>query len=257
MTRLRIMTSVALFAIVPSACERQTQANASSAGSETTAATPAPRLITLPDSETAVAMTPPVLPARIAGDCPSPDRCEFGTNWRTCEAVPVYREARDGAPLLRMLKPDEKFIAVGGEIELIAPGEVEMLVASSPAQTGGLALQKGLKLAVYGPMPVSRALYFDPASGKGWSPPAASDAFWWDDKIAKLTRAPSMTWWVKVRLGDGSAGWIQLKSVPDLRNFPIYYNTEAIQAWNVDVVRDDESPDCAGMLEITKELVTK
>ena len=257
MTRLRIMTSVALFAIASSACERKTKENVPSAGGETTAAEPASRLITLPDSETAVAMTPPVLPARIAGDCPSPDKCEFGTNWRTCEAVPVYREARDGAPLLRMLKADEKFIAEGGEIELIAPGEVEMLVASSPAQTGGMALQKGLKLAVYGPMPVSRALYFDPGSGKGWSPPAASDAFWWDNKIAKLTRAPVMTWWVKVRLGEGSTGWLQLKSVPDLRNFPIYYSSEDIQAWNVDVVRDDESLDCVGMLKIVKELVTK
>lgn len=202
-------------------------------------------------------MSPPVLPARIAGDCPSPDKCEFGTSWRACEAVPVYRDMRDGAPVLRMLKPDEKFVAEGGEIELIAPGEVVMLVASSPEQTGGLALRKGSKLAVYGPMPVSRALYFDPATGMGWSPPAASDAFWWDDKIAKLTRAPAMTWWVKVKLGEGSSGWLQLKSVPDLRNFPIYNNAEAIQAWNVDMVRDDESPDCAGMLEISKRQVIK
>lgn len=257
MTRLRILASVAVFAIVPAACERQTQANATSAASETAAAVPAPSLITLPDSETAVAMTPPVLPARIAGDCPSPDRCEFGTNWRTCEAVPLYREARDGAPLLRMLEPDEKFIAEGGEIELIAPGEVEILVANTPAQTGGLTLQKGSKLAVYGPMPVSRAVYFDPASGKGWSPPAASDAFWWDDKIAKLTRAPAMTWWVKARLVDGSAGWLQLKSVADLQNFPVFYNKEAILAWNVDIERDDESPECAEMLDLTKELRTK
>jgi hypothetical protein len=66
-----------------------------------------------------------------------------------------------------------------------------------------------------------------------------------------------MTWWVQVWLGDRSAGWLQLKSVPDLRNFPMYYSEEAIQAWNVDVVRDDESPDCAGMLEIKKELLTK
>lgn len=257
MTRLRIMTSVALFAIASAACEQQTRANALNAANEPTAAVPPPRLITLPDSETVVAMTPPVLPARIAGDCPSSDKCEFGTNWRACEALPVYREARDGAPLLRMLKPDEKFVAEGGEIELIVPGEVEMLVTSSPAQTGGLALQKGLKVTVYGPMPGSRALYFDAASGKGWSPPAASDAFWWDDKIAKLTRAPAMTWWLKARLGDGSVGWLQLKSVPDLRNFPMYYSAEALQAWNVDVTRDDESPDCEGMLKITKQMLAK
>ncbi len=256
MRRLTIMTSVALFSFVPSACARQTQANAFSAESGPISATPASRLITLPDSETAVAMTPPVLPARIAGDCPSAEDCEFGTNWRACEAIPVYREAREGAPLLRMLKPDEKFIAQAGEIELIAPGEVEILVPNTPEQTGGLALQKGMKLAVYGTMPAARALYYDPANGKGWSPAAASDSFWWDDKIAKLTRAPAMTWWVKVRLGDGSVGWLQLKSVPDLRNFPMYYSAEAMQAWNVDMVRDDESPDCAGMLKI-KELMTK
>ena len=236
MTRLWILTSVVSFAIV-------------SAASDPTAAAP-PKLITLPDSEPAVAMTAPVLPARIAGDCPSSDRCEFGTNWRACEAIPVYREARDGAPLLRMLKPDEKFLAQGGEIELTAPGEVVMLVTSTPEQTGGLALQKGLKIAVYGPMPGARALYFDPASGKGWSPPAASDSFWWDDKIAKLTRAPAMTWWLKAKLDDGSSGWLQLKAVPDLKNFPMYSSAEALQSWDVDMTRDDESPDCAGMLKI-------
>lgn len=256
MRRMRIRTRVTLFALVCSACEQQTQANASGTGSDPISATPASRLITLPVSETAVAMTPPVLPARIAGDCPSAEDCEFGTNWRACEAIPVYREAREGAALLHMLKPGEKFIAQAGEIELIAAGEVEILVPNTPKQTGGLALQKGMRLAVYGTLPAARALYYDSASGKGWSPAAASDSFWWDDKIAKLTRAPEMTWWVKVRLGNGSIGWLQLKAVPDLRNFPMYYSAEAMQAWNVDMVRDDESPDCAGMLKI-KELMTK
>ena len=243
MTGLWTMASVALIAIVPAVC----------AGA---AAAAAPRLITLPDSPSAAVMIAPVLPARIAGDCPISDPCEYGTSWRACEAHPVYREARDGAALLRTLRPGEKFIAEGGEIELTAAGEVEMLVASSPAQTGGLALPKGAKLSAYGPMPGSRGLYFDPASGKGWSPPAASDEFWWDDKIAKLTRAPAMTWWVKVRLDAGATGWLQLKSIPDRRNFPMYQNAEAIQAWNVDVVRDDESPDCTDMLKITKTRVT-
>ncbi|HEV2044200.1 MAG TPA: hypothetical protein VGR05_05925 [Sphingomicrobium sp.] len=216
----------------------------------------APMLLAMPDSETAVAMTAPILPARIKGDCPSPDKCEFGTNWRACEAIPVYRDARDGAPLLRMLKADETFVAERAEIELIAPGEVEMLETSTPQQTGGLSLPKGLKLAVYGPMPSSRAIYFDPASGKGWSPAAASDDFWRDDKIAKLTRAPAMTWWLKAKFGDGATGWLQLKSVPDLRNFPLFYHSEAIQSWDVDRIRDDESPDCAGVLE-AKELMSK
>ena len=247
MGQMQLVIGLALIASV-------SQANASGSANEIAPAAPVPRLMTLPDSETAVAMTPLVLPARIVGDCPSSDPCEFGTNWRACEAIPVYRDARDGAPLLRMLKPDEKFIAEGGEIELIAPGEVEMLAASTPEQTGGLALQKGMKLAVYGPMPGSRALYFDPASGKAWSPPPASDAFWWDDKIAKLTRAPAMTWWLKARLDDGSTGWLQLKSVPDTRNFPMFYTAEAILSWNVDMVRDDESPDCAGMLQITRQM---
>lgn len=212
-----------------------------------------PKKLKLPDSESAVAMAAPVLPARILGDCPGPDACEFGTKWRVCEAVPLYREARDGSPLLRMLKADEIFVAKRAEIELIAPGEVEMLVASTPEQTGGLALAKGTKLAVYGPTPGPRAVYFDPASGKGWSPPAASDAFWWDDKIAKLTRAPAMTWWVNAKLSGGTSGWLQLKSVPDLRHFPMFDHVEAILTWDIDRVRDDETPGCATLLEINEE----
>lgn len=216
-----------------------------------------PKKITLPDSETAVAMAAPILPARIAGDCPGPDECEFGTKWRVCEAVPLYREARDGSPLLRMLKTDEIFVARRAEIELIAPGEVEILVANTPAQTGGLALAKGTKLAVYGATPGPRAVYFDRASGKGWSPAAASDSFWWDDKIAKLTRAPAMTWWVNARLNDGTSGWLQLKSLPDLRNFPMFDHVEAILTWDIDRVRDDETPGCATLLEMKQEAASK
>ena len=216
------------------------------------AAAAPPKKLTLPDSDVAVAMAAPVLPARIVGDCLGSDACEFGTKWRVCEAVPLYREARDGSPLLRMLKTDEIFVARRAEIELIAPGEVEMLVANLPEQTGGLALPKGAKLAVYGPLPGPRALYFDPASGKGWSPPAASDDFWRDDKIAKLTRAPAMTWWVNAKLNDGTSGWLQLKSVPDLRNFPLFFHVEAILTWDIDRIRDDETPGCAVLLETMK-----
>lgn len=246
MRHLRKVFGVALFAVGLAGCD-----------SEAEAAAPGPKPLTLPDSETAVAMTPPVLPVRIAGDCPSFDICEFGTNWRVCEIIPVYREARDGAALLRTLKADETFVAEGGEIELVAPGEVEMLGASSPEQTGGMALAKGLKIAVYGPMSGNLALYFDPASGKGWSPAPGSHDFWRDDKIAKLTRAPAMTWWLKAKLGDGSSGWLQLKSVPDLLTFPDFYPVETMQAWDVDRMREDESPDCAGMIEIKQLLLKK
>ena len=217
------------------------------------AAATAPKKLTLPDSDVAVAMAAPVLPARIVGDCLSSDQCEFGTKWRVCEPVPLYRDAHDGARLLRTLKADEEFVAQRAEIELIAPGEVEMLVANLPEQTGGLALPKGSKLAVYGPMPGPRALYFDPASSKGWSPPAASDDFWQGDKIAKLTRAPAMTWWVNAKLNDGTSGWLQLKSLPDLRNFPGFYHAEVILTWDIDRVRDDETPGCATLLEIKQE----
>jgi hypothetical protein len=204
----------------------------------------------LPDTETAVVMRQPALPLRLAEDCPSTDRCEFGTNWRVCEPVPVYRQPRAGAPLVRNLKANEKFRAEGGEIELIAPGEVTIVSAPDAAQTGGLALPQGSMLLVYGPMATSRALYFDSVSGKGWSPGAASDQFWGDPKVAKLSRVPEMTWWVKARLTDGKTGWLRLDYVPDAQNFPSYDYAEAIQSWNVDIERDDESPDCDGLLEM-------
>lgn len=222
------------------------------------AAASPPSRITLTDSETAVPMAAPVLPVRISGDCPGPDACEFGTNWRVCEPVPLYREARDGAPLVRMLKTDEIFVAKRAEIELIAPGEVEMLVTSTPEQTGGLALAKGSKLAVYGPTPGPRAIYFDPVSGKGWSPAAADDSFWWEEKkLARLTRAPAMTWWVDVRASDGATGWLQLKALPDLRNFPMFDHDKAILTWDIDRVRDDETPGCAGLIEIREKFGSK
>lgn len=221
------------------------------------AAAAAPKLLKLPDSETAVAMTAPVLPVKVAGECPISDPCEFGTNWRVCQDLPVYREARDGAPLLRTIKAGETFVAEGGEIELTAPGEIVMLVPSTPEQTGGMVLQPGLKLLAYGPMQDARALYFDPASGKGWSPAPAADSFWWDDKIAKLVRAPEMTWWLRAKLNEGAVGWMKLKAVPDVLNFPMFSTAEALLTWDVERTRDDESPDCAGMLEIIRRFTKK
>lgn len=217
-----------------------------------TAASP-PIKIALPDSEAAVTMAAPVLPARIAGDCPGPDPCEFNTRWRACEPVPLYREAHEGATVVRHLKADETFTAKGALIELVAPGEVEMLASSTSGQTGGLVLAKGSKLAVYGPLQRSRALFYDPASGKGWSPAAASDDFWRDDKLARMVRTPTMTWWVQATLRDGTSGWLQFKMVPGSNYFPVFEQAEAVITWDIDKLRDDESPDCGGLLEIREE----
>src|SRR5688500_6169377 len=77
----------------------------------------------LPLYEEAVVIKRPLLPERMAdGDCPGVDKCEFGTEWRTCQAIPLYREAVDGSPVTRQLKPMETFVAEAGEIELVAPG---------------------------------------------------------------------------------------------------------------------------------------
>ena len=216
-----------------------------------------PSTIKLVDSETAVAMAAPKLPAMIADDCPGPDPCEFNARWQACEPVPLYREAREGAPVLRRLKADEIFTAKRARVELVAPGEIELHAASTPEQTGGLVLAKGTKLAVYGPLQRSRGLYYDPASGKGWTPAAASDDFWRDEKLARMTRTPAMTWWVEAKLQDGTSGWLQFKMVPGSTYFPVFEQAEAVITWDVDKVRDDESPDCGGLLEMREEASRK
>lgn len=214
------------------------------------AATPAAAApLALPESETAVPMARPALPARLAADCPSPDPCEFGRTWRACEALPLYREARDGAALLRHLKPMETFVAEGGEIELVAPGTIAVLTAIDPALTGALALAPATVIEAYGPLQRSRALYYDPTSGKGWSPPPASDNFWWDGK-GQITALPAMTWWVKVKLADGASGWLQIKSTSDARSFPGFEYAEVFEAWDIHLTRDDETPGCDGLFEI-------
>lgn len=207
------------------------------------------RMVT-PGSGAAEVLPLPVLPLRLAEDCPSPDPCEFETNWRACEPVPVYRQPRLGAPIMRALRPNEKFRAQAGEIELIAPGEISILNSPDPAQIGGLSLPPGSKLLAYGPMATSRVLLFDAGSGKGWSPEAASDQLWWDAKVAEIRRVPEMRWWVKVLLTEGKSGWLRLDYVPDAKNFPTYNYAEAIQTWNVDIQRDDESPDCNALLKL-------
>ena len=205
----------------------------------------------LPDSETAVAMVRPALPARIAADCPSSDPCEFGTTWRACEALPVYREARDGAALLRSLKPMETFVAEGGEIELVAPGKIAVLGAVDPTLTGGLALAPSTILDAYGPLQRGRALYYDPGSGKGWSPPPASDSFWWDGK-GRIIETPTIIWWVKAKLAEGASGWLRIKSTSDAQNFPMFEYTEVFEAWDIHLTRDDETPDCAGLFRLNE-----
>lgn len=204
--------------------------------------------LALPLYEEAVLMERPVLPARLLhGECPVVDQCEFGTEWRTCEPIPLYREAAEGAPV-RRLKAMETFIAEGGVIELIAPGEVELLADSYPYQTGGYYLPAGTRLEVYGPLHDSKALYFDPKTKRAFSPPANEDHWWWDEKVGRMTVVPKMNWWVRIRLKDGTRGWLKLASVEDREGFPNYHNAEQLEAWDIHKTRDDETPDCPEML---------
>ncbi|MEO7655075.1 MAG: hypothetical protein ABIS23_05260 [Sphingomicrobium sp.] len=214
-----------------------------------TAAAPSANKLSLPLYEESLVIPRPVLPARMDGECPGIDQCEFGKEWRTCEAIPLYSEAAEGSPVLRRLKAMETFIAEGGEIELIAPGQIEITDVTYPHQTGGYYLDPGAKLEVYGPLHDSRALYFNPASGRAFSPPANEDHWWWDRKNAKMTVAPKMTWWVRARMKDGARGWLKLRSVEDIDGFPNYHHQETLEAWDIHRLRDDETPGCAEMLE--------
>lgn len=206
--------------------------------------------LSLPLYEEAVTIKRPVLPARMMdGDCPVVDQCEFGTEWRTCQAIPLHRDAADGAPVLRQLKAMETFVAEGGEIELIAPGKIAITDVTYPDQTGGRSMDPGATLEVYGPLHDSKALYFDPATGRAFSPPANSDHWWWDGKNARMTAVPKMNWWVRARTKDKAVGWIKLRSREDADGFPNYAHDEILEAWDIHRTRDDETPDCGEMLE--------
>lgn len=209
-----------------------------------------PGRISLPLYDEAVTITRPVLPARMAdGDCPSSDACEFGTEWRTCQAIPLYREAAAASPILRQLKAMETFIAESGEIELVAPGRIEITDVTYAGQTGGQYLEAGAVLEAYGPLHDSRALYFNPANGKAFSPPANEDQWWWDGKNSRMTAAPKMNWWVRAKAKDGARGWIRLASTAGADSFPLYQYAEILEAWDIHRTRDDETPDCNEMLK--------
>lgn len=204
----------------------------------------------LPLYEEAVVIKRPVLPARMAdGDCPGVDKCEFGTEWRTCEAIPLYRDAVDGAPVIRQLKPMETFLAEAGEIELVAPGRIAVTDFTYPDQTGGDYLEKGAVLEIYGPLHDARSLYFNPATGKAWSPPANDDHWWWDGKNSKMTLVPKMTWWIRAKTKDGARGWLRLVNRLGEEGFPQFDQAEVMETWDTHRTRDDETPDCAEMLE--------
>ena len=208
-----------------------------------------PAKLSLPLYEDAVTISRPVLPARMAdGDCPGVDPCEFGTEWRTCETIPLYRDAVDGAPVLRRLKPMETFVAEAGEIELVSPGRIEITDMTYPDQTGGAYLERGAVVEVYGPLHDARALYFNPATGKAWSPPANEDHWWWDGKNAKMTVVPKATWWIRARTKDGARGWLKLVNVLGEVGFPQFDQAEVMETWDTHRTRDDETPDCSEML---------
>ena len=210
-----------------------------------------PRLF-LPLYEEAVVIKRPVLPARMAdGDCPGVDKCEFGTEWRTCQAIPLYREAVDGAAVIRQLKPMETFLAEAGEIELVAPGRIEVTDMTYPDQTGGDYLEKGAVLEIYGPLHDARALYFNPATGKAWSPSANDDHWWWAGKNSKMTVVPKMTWWIRAKTKDGTRGWLRLVNTLGEEGFPQFDQTEVMETWDTHRTRDDETPDCTEMINRT------
>lgn len=210
-----------------------------------------PRLF-LPLYEEAVVIKRPLLPARMAdGDCPGVDKCEFGTEWRTCQAIPLYRDAVDRAPVIRQLKPMETFVAEAGEIELVAPGRIEVTDMTYPDQTGGDYLEKGAVLEIYGPLHDARALYFNPATGKAWSPPANEDHWWWDGKNSKMTAIPKMTWWIRAKTKDGARGWLRLVNTLGEDGFPQFDQAEVMETWDTHRTRDDETPDCNDMINGT------
>ncbi len=214
------------------------------------AASAQPAKLSLPLYEDAVKIARPVLPARMAdGDCPGSDPCEFGTEWRTCEALPLYREAVDGAAVLRQLKPMESFVAEAGEIELVAPGRIEITDMTYPDQTGGAYLESGAVIEVYGPLHDARALYFNPASGRAWSPPANEDHWWWSGKNAKMTVVPKATWWIRAKTKDGARGWLKLVNTQGQEGFPQFDQAEVMETWDINRTRDDETPGCSEMLD--------
>ena len=224
--------------------------DAATQASETAGAAGAkPAKLFLPLYEDAVTISRPVLPARMAdGDCPGSDPCEFGTEWRTCEAIPLYREAVDGAAVLRQLKPMEAFVAEAGEIELVAPGHIEITDMTYPHQTGGAYLEGGAVVDVYGPLHDARALYFNPATGKAWSPPANEDHWWWDGKNAKMIVVPKATWWIRAKTKDGARGWLKLVNAQRQEGFPQFDQAEVMETWDIHRTRDDETPGCDEML---------
>jgi hypothetical protein len=234
---------VALGALLLAGCE------GSAAPVTEVASKPANPRLALPLYEEAVVIKRPVLPARMAdGDCPGVDKCEFGTEWRTCEAIPLYREAFDGAPVIRQLKPMEAFLAEAGEIELVAPGRVEVTDMTYPHETGGDYLEKGAVIEVYGPLHDARALYFNPATGKAWSPPANENHWWWEGKNSKMTAVPKMTWWVRAKTKDGTRGWLRLVNTLGTEGFPQFSQAEMMETWDTRRVRDDETPKCNEIL---------
>lgn len=241
MTGLRNMLALCALGVV--GCGTGAATNQGAAAAEN------PKL-SLPLYEEAVVIKRPVLPARMAdGDCPGVDKCEFGTEWRTCEAIPLYRDAADGSPVIRQLKPMETFLAEAGEIELVAPGTIEVTDMTYPDQTGGNYLDKGAVLEIYGPLHDARALYFDPATGKAWSPPANENHWWWDGKNSKMTMIPKMTWWVRAKTKDGTRGWLRLVNTFGEDGFPQFDQAEVMETWDTHRTRDDETPDCPEMLE--------
>ena len=244
MKRLSTMLAVGALGLVSCGGDAATASN-ETAG---TAAAKAAKL-SLPLYEDAVRISRPVLPARMAdGDCPGSDPCEFGTEWRTCEAISLYREALDGAAVLRQLKPMETFVAEFGEIELVAPGRIEITDMTYPDQTGGAYLERGAVVEVYGPLHDARALYFNTASGKAWSPPANEDHWWWAGKNAKMTVVPKATWWIRARTKDGARGWLKLVNAQGQEGFPQFDQAEVMETWDIHRTRDDETPDCSEML---------
>lgn len=219
------------------------------APADETAPKPANPKLSLPLYEEAVIIKRPVLPARMMdGNCPGVDKCEFGTEWRTCQAIPLYRDAVDGSPVIRQLKPMETFLAEAGEIELVAPGRIEVTDFTYPDQTGGDYLEKGAVLEIYGPLHDARALYFDPATGKAWSPPANENHWWWEGKNSKMTAVPKMTWWVRAKTKDGTRGWLRLVNTFGEDGFPQFDQAEVMETWDTHRIRDDETPDCTEMV---------
>ncbi|MCE5195354.1 MAG: hypothetical protein LLF28_07920 [Nitrospiraceae bacterium] len=148
--------------------------------------------------------TKPKVPYIVKDACPF-ECCRYG-EWIAESPLKAYKKEGDSFVVSFVIKPDEKFTAIRGNLHVVKSGMVIITKSFEGFKRGGKMYVLSYKGEGYYDVWYKGKVIKD------------IEKFWSDD-ISKneangiLKNSPEMIWWVLIKNKEGKKGWLKLKNI--------------------------------------------